>query len=67
MLECWWDARVPHIHIPITLDKLSQPKLLNTLSLSMSSGEDPKHYKHIQGADKSMTDTNIGGNVCSSE
>ena len=64
MLEGWRVARVPHIHIAIALDKLStQTSEYPQASQCLSSGEDPKHYKHIQGVDESMTGTNVGGYV----
>ena len=48
---------------PIALGKLStQISEHPQASQCLSSGEDPKHC-HIQGADESMTDTNVGGYV----
>ena len=57
-------AGVPHIHIAIALDKLStQTSEHPQASQCLSSGEDPKHYKQIQGVDESMAGTNVGGYV----
>ena len=48
MLEGWQVARVLHIHITVASEKPS-----TQTSEHPQPGEDPKHYKHIQGVDES--------------
>ena len=64
MLEGWQVARDPHIHIAIALEKPStQTSEHLQASQCLSSGEDPKPYRHIQYVNESMTGTNVGGYV----
>ena len=64
MLEVWQVARDPHIHIAIALQKPSTQTFEHLQgSQCLSSGEDPKHYRQTQGAEESMTGTNVGGYV----
>ena len=64
MLEGWQVVREPYVHIAIALEKPStQTSEHLQASQCLSSGEDSKHYRHIQDVDESTTGTNVGGYV----